>query len=433
LYNALKEQREKTVQKLLMADGTSLRGDREVDASIRAYGEAKMKAEGNPQVQAFLGQDQTGENVRTMEGLTCEFIFYDNVVSEMPRDDELDSQLEFYQKLKSLHKDVFGKDLDIARRVETLTNRSFERAPSNQRSNAATDLRGTGRQPQQSTRGRYPDPEVNSVDLDDGGNDYDYDMRSKSPNMDTRQGRNESPEHRNDMKFTLGLEDGGVNNEFPEPHIYAPPVNESSYGRSQQSSHRPAPMIPETRPSKTISQAKMQELKKENDRLKTDINELSLIREDLEQKIENSFVNQSRVSSSVVITNLKASPQTQALLERKNQKEMEIDDLKRKIQRLENEGREDPFEESDRRAKPVDLSDRKQHRTRSQVFLEKDLTERSRVLRPPKKTFVKVAEKSGSTFVNQMMNDISRVLTRGGGNAGLSPNVSMTRSYYLNQ
>lgn len=403
-----------------------------MEAAIRAYGEAKTKAESSPQVQSFLGQDQTGENVRVMEGLTCEFIFYDNLISEMPRDDELDSQLEFYQKLKSLHKDVFGKDLDIARRVETLTNRSFERAPSSHHSNAATNLRGTGRQQQQSTRGKYPDPEVNSVELDNGANDYDYDMRSKSPNMDTRHGRQQSPEHRNDMKFTLGLEDGAINNEFPDPSVYAPPLNEP-YGRAQQGSYRPGPMVPETRPSKTIAQAKFQELKKENDRLKTDINELSMIREDLEQKIENSFANQSRVSSSVVLTNLKASPNTQALLDRKHQKEMEIEELRRKIQRLENTVREDPLEDSDRKPKPVDLSDRKQNRTRSQIYLEKDLTDRSRVLRPPKKTFVKVTEKSGSTFVNQMMNDINRVLTRGGGNPGLSPNVSMTRSYYPNQ
>lgn len=433
LYNSLKEQREKTVQKLLNAEGKSLRGDRAVEAQLKLYEEAKMKTEGSSQVQTFLGSDQSGDNVRIMEGLTCEFIFYDNLISEIPRNDELDSQLEFYEKLKSLHKDVFGKDVDIHQRVDYLTTSSFENIRPSQRGNQASDLRNNNRPPTQSIRSQKPDYISNSIDFENQKDDYDYDMRSKSPNMNVRDQRNSSPEGRNEMKFTLGLEENGIPNNFPDPLSHLDHPNES-YARSQQSPHRPPPMVPENRPNKTLSKAKLHELQKQNDRLKTDINDLSLIREDLEHKIEQSFANQSKINSSAVITNLRGNPETQSLLERKNKKEMEIEDLKQKIQRLETQdNRDDTFDDIGRRGKAVDTTANKHSRTRSQIYLEKDLTHNSRVLGPPKRAFVKTAEKSGSTFVNQMMTDISRVLSRGSGSAGLSPNISMARSYYINQ
>lgn len=396
LYANFKQQRERLVAVLLSSESKSVGSDPAVQTQLKAYREAKAAVDANPSVQAFLNQAQSGDNARVQEGLTAEYIFFDSLLSELPRDESLDAQLEFCQKLQSLHKDMFGAEVNTGPRVNYLTESSFEAVRPSQRSLQTGALRAQSQQPiAKPSRQHVPaEPHPSAAD------DYDYEVRSKSNNDNV-----------GDMKFTLGLEDGQHLNDFPDP------LNP----RSQ-------PGVPDNRPPKTGQSARLADLRRENQNLRSDIHELSLIREDLEQKIENSVSYAKAANQSALGTNLRATgPGVHELMSKKNQKELEIDELRRKIQRLENHVKEEEFETP------------KASRTRSQILGEKDPgTARSRLLRPPK-VFVKTVEKSGSTFVNQMMTDINRVLTRGGGGAGGnsgvsglngSSNASMVRSVY---
>ena len=419
--------------KLLSIDTKTIKDDDVVQRQLRTYTEEKLKVDASPVVQNFINTDQSGENAKIQEGLTCEYIFYDNLMNDIPKSDDLDAQLEFLDKLKNLHKDVFGKEVNIHEKVNYLTTSSFEDIKQ-VRKGQTGDIRGgnkvwTGKSKKVPVKQKTVEVRFDTDGKDSNNEDYDYEMKSNNEgNKSSHTGKSDKV---GNMKFTLGMED------MEDMHDISEIPNKRGVVKdpyATEPSKKPVPMIYENRPAKTNGTSKINDLKTKNKNLKEEIQELSMMKEDLEEKIESSFQLQKKSNTSLGLTNLKVNPKISELVSLRNQKELDIEEMKRKITRLENSNNcEDPVQQA-YKSEVERGSGFKQSRFKSQIFEDGKIGGNSRIFKP-KTTFLKTSEKSGSTFVNQMMNDISRVLSRGGGGGerSISQNVSMSKSYYVNQ
>lgn len=419
---------------LLSTDANKIRENEEIMRQLTIYSEIKIKLDNNQQVQTFIISDQNGENAKMLEGLTSEYIFYDNLIDQMPKTDQLDHQLEFYEKLKSLHKGVFGKDVDVQQKVDHLTTSSFENVKQSNQQNTRNQAQVNSFKqnnikpnPERQKDGASVDFERHSFEKDKISEDYDFEIKSKSNNLENKSARNDQNDRVGDMKFTLGMDNDRFENDFQEDFDRQ---KSKDVPRSYSGNRKQNPVVPERFEPKTSTKYKTSNVKQENQKLKSEIHELSILKEDLAQKIDQSFTQNRKNNTSMNFSTIKSNPEVQQLIVMKNQKEQDIDDLKKKIERLETSMHVDPvFEtvQSDRKG----IYHQSGNKTRSMILDEKSMSGNTRTFKA-KKTYVKNTEKSGSTFVNQMMNDINKVLGRGNGGKSSSPNVSLSRSYYTN-
>ena len=355
-------------------------------------------------------------------------------MTEFPKTDDLDEQLEFIDKIKIQHKQLFGKELNVQDKVDYLTTSSFENVKKSTKGVKNVSINFKNNQPIKSTSNvnktvKSIDVVVDSDENNSNRNDYSYEM--KSNNVENKSEFSQKSDKVGNMKFTLGMIDD--EHEFDvEPHDVAQfnhghHHNDNHHARSV-SQHKPT--VPIHRKIISINSTKVQQFELENKLLKNEISELSILKEDLEDKIEQSFSIHQKSNSNIMSTNIRTDPKVFELMEIKKKREQEIDEMKRKIQKLENTAQEDPVYESRRTEQDFQVSNRS-NRTKSQLFDDK--TTSSKILRPPK-TYNKVVEKSGSSFVDQMRNDIGKLLNRGGGGGNTNnPDLKrseMVRSYY---
>ena len=133
----------------------------------------------------------------------------------------------------------------------------------------------------------------------------------------------------------------------------------------------------------------------------------------------------------MILTNLNSNPQVHELVSRKSTVDQNIEDLKRKIAKMENTLNDDPLMDDMNRDYPSPLGS---SRLRSHIL--EDMKSSSSKMFKSKTGFAKKQERSGTSFVNQLSNDINRLLTRKGGSnptPSMSQSGSMVQSYYLNQ
>ena len=370
-----------------------------IQQQLKSYQNAKNNAESNSNFKKFLENNQTGENAKIQEGVTNELIFYDTFMSSLPKNDNLDEQLEFLDGLQKLNKNVFGKEINVHDKIDHLMMNSFDEVKKSnngtQNSNAISN---------QNNKIKADDKKikpVNSVDVIYNNNEIysnknnnDYESNSKSNNQaDYRVGTFGNNGN------VLGLDD-------PINVYEKPQFNEdfNSRAKSQQK-----PVIPSQRSdklpaynAKTIGQLQGKTFKDE-------LEELSYIENN--KKNPASFNNPKKgtpqMHFSGKLSDLKEGNATII----KNQREQEIEEMRKKIDKLEAQNKNEFGSD----LKKEESSLYRNNRTRSQII--DNGSHSSRIFRP-KPTYVKNVEKSGSSFVNQMRKDINKMLFKGGGGGG---------------
>jgi hypothetical protein len=396
--------REKTVDALLLSNARQVLGDKTVEQRLKEYTETKRRIDLNALVREFIGKEQKGKNVKVQDDLTSEYIFYDNFMQMLPRNDDLDSQLEFLERLKSLHKDVFGKEVEIGRKVDQLTTSSFENAAKKRKETKETSIRS--HQVVVSKRGtdKSSSQVIAKQKSANSQVDYEFDLKSKSNNAELKSRNSQISSNVDNLRFTLAPKDG----------VDALEIS-SIAAKNESTRHRG-----KNQPSKS------DQLKLENDKLEAEIEELSMIKEQLQQRLKDSGVSTHKNNSSILLPSFKTNNNVQELISMRNQRQFDIDEVNSKISRIKNTRLEEsPINVS--RTEKTFASVKKTDRNHSAIL------ENNRKVHKPKsfnnnQLTLRTVEKSGSAFVNQMFSDISRVLNRGN-KEPVVKNNSLIKSY----
>jgi hypothetical protein len=299
---------------------------------------------------------------------------------------------------------VFGKEVEIGRKVDQLTTSSFENAAKKRKETKETSIRS--QQVVVSKRGtdKSSSQVIAKQKSANSQVDYEFDLKSKSNNAELKSRNSQISSNVDNLRFTLA----------PKDDVDALEIS-SIAAKNESTRHRG-----KNQPSKS------DQLKFENDKLEAEIEELSMIKEQLQQRLKDSVVSTHKNNSSILLPSFKTNNNVQELISMRNQRQFDIDEVNSKISRIKNTRLEEsPINVS--RTEKTFASVKKTDRNHSAIL------ENNRKVHKPKsfnnnQLTLRTVEKSGSAFVNQMFSDISRVLNRGN-KEPVVKNNSLIKSY----
>jgi hypothetical protein len=451
---------------------TKIQGNEKVEALFDDYSKAKKSLVNNKNVNSLIDNPNFFNNAKSpelSEKLCTEYLFYDYLVELYPPTNESKILADFFKKLKELYKDVLGQEIQIGDKVEQLGKsevaKPFQRVVANQvletepsriepRKPYADVPYTNSRMTSSPKRGDTKFDEYDhSLEQINEVFDIKYESNKKSnknskpplrdfgPSPIIPKGRNPqskfvntSPQFRDDQYEVdeLSREDDDFGNEVfsrkPTPKL------EPLAKTRQESKFKDQPKNEDPNNQKKNLNDEIDLLYKEKLDLTQEINDLAIKKKKFERKVQNAEknLNQSKFETSFQSIykqgNSNGGDVNNLSVIKKN-KDLQINDLSKKIARLEGH-----FKEPDAYSNPVSDLRKSKFNTPSKVLPSQSFINES-------KSFAKTStiqslgggsryrpnEGSGTSFVNQMFNDIDRALNRG---APKYQTQNLTQSFY---
>jgi hypothetical protein len=473
MIKELRQSRENFVNLLINPTVTKINGSERIDSTLADYSQAKKALSDNKNVNALIDNPNYLNNPKSpelSEKLCTEYLFYDYFMELYPPSNDSKSQIDFYNKLKELHKDVLGQEIRVEPKIEQLskTEKTIT-VPPYITQNQVLETEPSHMEPKRTFNEMQYNPSriqppVKHLDTND---DYDHSLEKIKevfdikPANNTKSMRESKPpiSEYSPAPINSKSKKPPENNVKVSPHLKKAPNRIEEYPEEDDEFEyetypkknllKVEPMVQQRPETKTNPQQnnknegngqrnnfnkEINQLYKEKLDLTQEINDLAAKKLEFERKLKNAEKNaqQSKIENShgsVYRQGKVPIVETNSLAQIKKKKDLDISELSKKIKKL-----EDNFKDPIYLQNPISDIRKNKFSTPSKIQPAQSFIHESRSLMKSSNinsiengSKYKPAERSGTTFVNQMFSDIDRTLSRGGSKYQAQ---SLAHSYY---
>jgi hypothetical protein len=464
MINELKQSREHFIESVLHSSNPNFKDDSKVERSYTDYEQTKKALDQNKHVTSilenptYLGHPKSAE---LSERSCTEYLFFMNLNEVYPPVYTKDGLTDFYNSLKMLCAEILNKQITVDDKIRQL-NKPESPKPIARPPTIPNKILET--EPSQISKGKnFGDIQYNpsriAISPKRGvqyGDEYDHSLEEIKEVFDTQPEQKIANSNRNVRKEAPDFIQSPVNNksnrnnqkkpqsnfvdhspQFTEIRKYHQEPSEDEEDPEEVFAPRrpnypevlinskpeikyknPYNQKPEVKSQKNVLNKEISQLQKERLDLTQEINDLAAKKQEYERKLTKYERNgqPSKFEPSINSTKpaMPINSETHNLVQIKRNKELEISELAKKISRLEDHMKDHGINSNGsdpRRNKFTNQS--KILPAQSFINESKTFLKTSVVNQPTQNSKYFAAERSGTSFVNQMFSDIDRALNRG--------------------